>query len=749
MRKIWKTKLFLKYFLSYLVIFLVPFLVMGSSLYKQSVIELKSTIENSNVDKLKQLQMFVDSRVEELREISTQIAYDQRLTPYMVNHSYYGLEAREELEKYRVNSSMIKEIFLYYPNQNKIFSSKGMNSLDVFFQRSYLFSSWNANIFESQMKALNKPTVLSDAAREVYQPNNSMMAFLYPIPPNTPSKHGVVMYFVNQHHITQSMDDVLGELEGTVIITDGDGNVLSEVNRGMENGYLDTVLQPMLATNTGVVTTQLFDESYSVMKVKTPGTEWSYMTAIPEKSFFSGLDTLKWSLLLQGLGLVLVGMLASFLLSLRNYKPVGHLTNLVQQKLVRPMRHSHKNELSRLAEMIEWVFDEKDMLTKQYDKQEPFVLQQCFLELLKGDHADKEQTLEILKQHGIELDGEGFFVMIVSAHDKEIDPLLRGPLKHIQLEKAFAYAVELVHDQCVAYMVQLHKQDKGLQQEVVSNIQQALMDGWTEAPVIGIGNTHAAVEDFNSSFIEAMSALDYGQVTGEQIVFFKEMGRNSKLDLWYSKEYHVKLSQSIAAGESQVASKVLTEMFTHLRTSQLDPALIKCMYYDVINLVLRTAHEQGIAMQTSVNELTSLQNIDELESALQEYTVQLCQIVRSTLHEKKEEDLKRVMDFIDANYCDHSLSLDKVGSVFQLTETNISRLIKEWTGTTFTTYIWELRLEKAKELLISTDLSVKDIVKEVGYVDVANFSRKFKKTTDLTPGQFRRQMQLSKTTTHP
>jgi len=52
-------------------------------------------------------------------------------------------------------------------------------------------------------------------------------------------------------------------------------------------------------------------------------------------------------------------------------------------------------------------------------------------------------------------------------------------------------------------------------------------------------------------------------------------------------------------------------------------------------------------------------------------------------------------------------------------------------------YLANLRLEKAKELLCNTDMLIKEISVAVGYYDEGSFSRRFKKHTGVTPGQYR------------
>ena len=52
-------------------------------------------------------------------------------------------------------------------------------------------------------------------------------------------------------------------------------------------------------------------------------------------------------------------------------------------------------------------------------------------------------------------------------------------------------------------------------------------------------------------------------------------------------------------------------------------------------------------------------------------------------------------------------------------------------------YIDKLRFNKAKDLLVSSDYAIKEIVAMAGYVDEANFLRKFKKNEGISPSRYR------------
>ena len=66
-----------------------------------------------------------------------------------------------------------------------------------------------------------------------------------------------------------------------------------------------------------------------------------------------------------------------------------------------------------------------------------------------------------------------------------------------------------------------------------------------------------------------------------------------------------------------------------------------------------------------------------------------------------------------------------------------SKIFKEETGENFIEYLTKIRIEKAKELLVKPDISIKEAGIRSGYTDPNYFSRIFKKQTDMTPSEYK------------
>ena len=97
----------------------------------------------------------------------------------------------------------------------------------------------------------------------------------------------------------------------------------------------------------------------------------------------------------------------------------------------------------------------------------------------------------------------------------------------------------------------------------------------------------------------------------------------------------------------------------------------------------------------------------------------------------------QVLRLIHERFADPQLSLLSVSEFVGISERQTARVVKQYTGQSFTLYVRSLRVEKGKRLLIHSDRDVAHIAASVGYGCSRWFSTYFCNSTGLTPRQFR------------
>jgi len=99
--------------------------------------------------------------------------------------------------------------------------------------------------------------------------------------------------------------------------------------------------------------------------------------------------------------------------------------------------------------------------------------------------------------------------------------------------------------------------------------------------------------------------------------------------------------------------------------------------------------------------------------------------------------LNRIREHVEQNYSE-PISLEQAASIAALEKSYFSHYFRAKVGINFTEWLRQVRIEKARELLKASDLSITKVAYEVGFADPGTFGRAFKKYTLLTPREFKK-----------
>lgn len=104
--------------------------------------------------------------------------------------------------------------------------------------------------------------------------------------------------------------------------------------------------------------------------------------------------------------------------------------------------------------------------------------------------------------------------------------------------------------------------------------------------------------------------------------------------------------------------------------------------------------------------------------------------------DEKFEVLDDVLEYILKNYA--TITLDDLADKFKFNKFYLSKIIKSCTGKNFVKIVQDIKMKKAIELILYTNLSIEDISVAVGYNSPSTFMRTFKKIYDISPTEYRR-----------
>ncbi|QOT12842.1 AraC family transcriptional regulator [Paenibacillus sp. JNUCC32] len=99
-----------------------------------------------------------------------------------------------------------------------------------------------------------------------------------------------------------------------------------------------------------------------------------------------------------------------------------------------------------------------------------------------------------------------------------------------------------------------------------------------------------------------------------------------------------------------------------------------------------------------------------------------------------------VLQYVEGQYM-HELTLTRLAQISGFSERHLQRLFRRYTGQSWHHYLQTVRIRMSRELLRTTTDKVSMIAEKVGYKDMHSFNSVFKRSTGLTPGQYRSETQ--------
>jgi len=744
-----KSKLLLKYALSYILMFLIPLTFVTLFIYENAVNDLRREIEQTNLNQLNQVKITIDERMNELQQITSRIAYDEKLSSYKVHDQYYSIEAIQALGNYKANSGILDDLFLYFHGDDKIYSYRGMTDIDLVFGELYRYDHWNSKQIYRDLNEIKQPIIRPAEYVTVNSRKNSTLTMLFPIKPTDLYPNATVVYMVDETIFTGVMDTILNNFSGNGYIFTQDGQLLSSSNREAE--ISPEMVHQLSALKPGIHNMKLNGVQHSVVSTKSNDNNWTYVTTIPRYQFFSKVVHIQTLILIVFLVTVISGVVAAVFLAKRQYHPIKDIIEFTK-------RSPNANIHARTRNEWEWIKQTIHEYNARIDNQIPFVRNQCLLLLFKHGKPNDPDIESMITRSGLEYpSGQGLYLSVILAWDvsAEADEVLsiRHHMQEMLSELEFPnleariFGIEFNTKDQFALLVSLpaervepvHKRIEA----VIEAIKIIVIDNAQVIPYFGVGLPYPDLDRMNQSFIEAATAID-NRIIGAngRVTYFEQLQDMSVTQteaFWIPKKPFLKLKQSLKQGNETVANQVIDDIIKQIKEEALSPALLRCICSDLLNSMLSTSHELGVTdVFKNLDNYTAYETIEELEVALTDLTRRICDQVERNTESDQPSLIEDIVSYVDQRYADYTLSLEHIALKYSVSIPYLSRTFKDRTGMTFTQYIWQRRMEEVKRLLITTSAPLKEIIEQVGYLDTPNFIRKFKKETGVTPGQYRK-----------
>lgn len=262
---------------------------------------------------------------------------------------------------------------------------------------------------------------------------------------------------------------------------------------------------------------------------------------------------------------------------------------------------------------------------------------------------------------------------------------------------------------------------------------------------VGIGRIYDSLGKLRRSYGESLLALGNRQgfhKSDSKMVFHIDDVQVLPPEMKdYPIEGEKRLRSCLEMGDEEGALRALDMVFDYsAERFGGDLNRLKCSALELLTMAYRVDIEFESQQATRDYDrhiaLIGAQSVIEARQICRMAISSVAQSVALRQKTRTSQVIRRAMEFIDKNYSG-SITLDDISKELNISPHYFSRLYKAETGQNFIDHLTRLRMDRAKALVLESELSMKEIAYSVGYSDPNYFSRLFKKATGETPTEYK------------
>lgn len=480
-----------------------------------------------------------------------------------------------------------------------------------------------------------------------------------------------------------------------------------------------------------------------------------YVTALFDSEVDQSLNPTKLGFTVLGLLLILFSLLFSWIVSNYLTKPLRELKNEITDS---DPELKVKNDFDYLRNSFETIISQKESLETVLETEKPALKRQFVLNALLGRNTIEELN-DKSRTYDFPMDAPSRYFVLVAQLDERVSketPIRLFKLMHI-MEDIIPANSQLtpvvMSEENVVTIITFSEEAKDTDKKIIEFSESviALAEESDLLVSIGISPEYDMFEETRESYKKAVQSLSYKLLLGNQSIIsfedIKSINTMSYIDKDLS-DMKEAIFKTIQLG-NLVETKNNTNLFlaSLYRNSDTPSAIEFGLLRFFINLSeLDRSFETGIVNRELTEKfyknLLFHRNIIEIEDIINNDILRpmTLEMEKRTV-EQFQQLSNQIKEIIDDRY-EEDISLESISDELNYNPNYISSIFKKETGITFSDYLLEVRFDKAKDLLVNSDLTVKEIADRLKYSNSQNFIRSFKRRESTTPGRYRQEHKI-------
>ncbi len=768
-------KLFVKILLSFLS-FLLPLVALGALTYNNFVTGLKRDYQEKLRLNLTASTDTVESFWQRIHETSTSFFSDSNVLKLLKPRSQWSeadranliyLQASLTKAKFHVNT-IVEELFAYADDQY-VFNGSGINDFKPYFTKYYSYQGYDETFWTGLLDTVRYVDVLEPHRVNTSFGSQSVITFL------TASQIGdqraILAATVQVGKIWRTFAPILEHGASRIIVADKDGSLIMASDPEFANEEALTAVLKRIEdaaakrdSRNAALEVAVDGTRYMTERSASSSIGWTFYALTPVEAFnqqASGILDFVVSLCLI---LGVISLVFAFVFSYRIYTPIRRIGEALESgsegQSGKEAGARSSLDLQHIGAGINRLLHHQSEYRSQMERMTQEYFDQTLSQLLQGNTLSKERHDNLLRvmRSRLSFEQDGFLCCAVSLRFKErflieiqdverivIESKMKNLLYGLMKQYGKAYVLE-TGDSLYVILFNVGLGDSVVPiQAGMQELVDIFSSDWKYCRLhIGIGTVRPGVEGIARTYREGLASLH--QITDEPDYKIVEYTANDPArELVYTYADENKLFQLLRIGNKDGAAELVDEL---ARRKDGAHYTLNALYSNVYATGSRFLSEQGIDAEglLTADDRHLLLNPGRLPAlhaerkrVLVDFLHRIIDRTANVIPSRKPSELAATIKAYVEEHYTSDLHLEKIAEEMGVSLKYVSRLFKETYDVNITSFISELRIDKAKELLRDTDLLVAAISKQVGIFDRTTFLRTFKKFEGLSPNDYRRQ----------
>ncbi len=439
------------------------------------------------------------------------------------------------------------------------------------------------------------------------------------------------------------------------------------------------------------------------------------------------------------------GLIGAILASKRLYTPLERLLESVKHLRISLPDGGRANEYKLLDDAIHLISDENHALSLSNQEINRLLKNRLLSDWMEGRlRSDAAQALSKVE---VSFPYDRIQIAVVEINPRALEHMEKGA-GVCAADRIEALAAENDMGSMRVYCAQrmdgrllvLFNLDSGhpSPETIYAFLHQVRREIFRDIPCgIGVGRAYG-LQRASDSLVDALSALNSGNGMGNDALCLAEEIPDVP-DMEYTLNAEQRLINQMLSGRKEEAAAALHAFcVSDAGTSMPRSSLVQALLFTARRVACQAGVEDQYAgfLEQAGFRADELLLEQHTEERLRKVFFSVMDCLTADVSTQEEKQYAKLTQYVQAEYC-RDISLETVSEALSMSPSYIGLLFRRVAGTSFLKYLTDTRIAEAKRLLLTTDLTLREIGQRVGIENQNTLIRTFKKTEGITPGQFR------------